>query len=126
MQKLNRFISITSVASEITHLFCCGLPMVFSLLSLLSSLGLLASTPGPLESIHHAMHDYEIPMIIFAACLISFAWGLHYISNRIDCRNEGDCAHQPCSPKKKRSNKILIFATILFILNVTGYFVFHH
>lgn len=126
MQNLNRYISITTAASEITHLFCCGLPMVFSLLSFFSSIGLLASMPSSLEFLHEAMHDYEIPMIMVAATLISFGWILHFIAKRIDCREDGQCEHEPCAPKKKQSCKILIFATILFILNLTGYLVLHH
>ena len=126
MQSLNRFITVTSVASEVTHMFCCGIPMIFSVLSFLTSAGLMASMPSSLEHIHHVMHDYEIPMIAISALLITTGWVFHYISKAIDCRKDGDCSHAPCSTKKKRSSKILMLATFLFILNVTGYFLLHH
>lgn len=125
MQNLNRYISITTVASEVTHLFCCGLPMVFSILSFFTSIGMLASMPASLDYLHETLHPYEVPMIIISAFLISMGWILHLISQRIDCRKTGDCVHKPCSPKKKKSSKILTIASILFIFNLTGYLVLH-
>ncbi len=126
MQNFNRYVPFISVASEITHLFCCGLPMIFSLLSLLTSLGLMASMPASLDYLHEAMHNYEIPVIIFSGILILFGWVLHSIAQKMDCRKEGSCSHEPCAPKKKRSSKILLIATCLFIFNLTAYFVFHY
>lgn len=126
MQNLNRYVPFVSVASEITHLFCCGLPMIFSLLSLLTSLGFMVSMPASMDYLHHAMHDYEIPIMVLSAILISLGWVLHIIAQKIDCRKQGECSHEPCATKKKRSNKILLIATCLFIINLTGYFVFHY
>jgi len=85
MQNLNRYVSITAVASEITHLFCCGLPMLFSILSFFSSLGLMASMPTPLEYIHEALHGFEIPLITISATLIIAGWALYFVSKRINC-----------------------------------------
>ena len=124
MQRLQSIIYWVCVTSEISHFFCCGLPIVVSIMSLLSGLGLSAAMPFGLESLHHVTHDYEIPMIMASGFLLFLGWGLQYIAYRIDCHNTG-CVHGSCTPKKKRSTKVLIIATVLFVLNVTGYMVFH-
>lgn len=98
--------------------------MAFSLLSLMSGLGIIAALPPGMEFLHHALHDYEIPMIITSGVIIAIGWGLHYIAYRIDCHNTG-CVHGPCGPKKKRSAKVLLIATGLFTLNVAAYFLIH-
>lgn len=125
MQRVQSIIYWFCVTSEISHFFCCGLPIVFSILSLLSSAGLTAAMPLGLEELHHAMHDYEIPMIMVSSAILVMGWALHYVAYRIDCRSTG-CAHGPCAPKKKRSGKVLIIATILFALNLLGYITLHH
>ena len=113
------------VTSEISHFFCCGLPIVFSVLSLLSGLGLVASMPAGIYALHELTHAYEVPMIMMSGLIIVMGWGLHYIAYRIDCHNTG-CVHGPCAPKKKRSGKVLLIATVLFTLNVIGYITLHH
>ena len=124
MQKIQNFIYWACVGSEISHIFCCGLPMLFSAMSLISSLGLVAAMPASLEFLHESIHDYEIPMIMASGLIILMGWALHYVAYRIDCRSAG-CCHEPCAPKKKNSYKVLAVATALFALNVTGYFLIH-
>ena len=125
MKRIQTFINWACITSEISHIFCCGLPMVFSIISLLSGLGLIAVMPAGLEFLHHALHDYEIPMIMMSGFVLLMGWGLHYIAYRIDCHNTG-CVHGSCAPKKRRSSKVLMVATALFLLNISGYFLLHH
>ena len=99
--------------------------MVFSVLSLVTGLGLISTMPAELEFLHHIVHDYEIPMILTSGLIVLVGWMLHYIAYRMDCRATG-CAHEPCGPKKKRSGKVLVIATGLFIINVGVYFFLHH
>lgn len=124
MQRLQNFVYWFSITSEISHFFCCGLPIVFSVLSLLTSAGLTTAMPLGLDLMHEAMHVYEVPMILASALILAMGWGLHYIAYRIDCRKTG-CEHEPCAPKKKRSGKVLIVATLLFALNLTAYLLLH-
>lgn len=124
MQRIQNFIYWACVTSEISHFFCCGLPMVFSLMSLMSGLGMIATMPSGLLFLHEAMHDYEVPMIMISGAIMAMGWGLHYIAYRIDCHNTG-CVHEPCGPKKKRSGRVLAIASVLFVLNVSGYFWLH-
>lgn len=124
MQRFQGIINFVAISSEVTHFFCCGIPILFSLFSLIISLGLSASMPLGLESAHHIMHDYERSMIAVSAAILIVGWALHYVAYRIDCRSTG-CSHEPCAPKKKRSGKILIIATILFVINVGSYWALH-
>ncbi|MCB9980216.1 MAG: hypothetical protein H6863_03650 [Rhodospirillales bacterium] len=124
MQKLKSFVLPVIFLSELSHIFCCGIPLIFSLFSLLAGLGAMSAMPVALGALHETLHPYEIPIIIFSGVMLFTGWTLHIISEWIDCHNTG-CGHEPCTPKKKRSARILMIATILFALNISGYFVFH-
>lgn len=124
MSRTQNAISWLSVATEISHFFCCGIPIIFSLLSLLANVGMIASMPIGLDAVHHFMHDYEIPMIAFSGAIIVMGWGIHLIAARLDCRSTG-CAHVPCDKKKARSTRILKIASVLYLINVTAYFLLH-
>jgi hypothetical protein len=127
MQRIQTAINWFCLGSEISHFFCCGLPIIFSLLGLLASAGLTAAMPVGLESLHHTMHNYERPLIFVSLGILMMGWVLHFIAYRLDCRAEG-CAreHEPCAPKKRRSGKVLIIATILFALNLVAYMALHN
>ncbi len=125
MNRLQSVISWVVLTSEVSHLFCCGIPVVFSLLSLLSGVGVIVAMPLGLHQLHEVMHHYEQPILIASGCIVAFGWVLNAVANKIDCRNTG-CAHEPCASKKKRSTKILIVATIIFIINIMIYLLFHH
>jgi hypothetical protein len=125
MEKINRGLFWSIIASESIHIFCCVLPTLFSVLSLLAGMGVIATMPLFIDNMHHIIHDYEIPMIIASGVILAFGWALHAYSRRISCRTEGSCSHEPCTPKKDRTRLFMIIATVLFIVNVTVYFVFH-
>lgn len=126
MQKVNRNIFWLVMASETVHLFCCVLPSIVSVLSLLASLGVTGAVPLGLHELHHVMHDWEIPLITASAVILLAGWVLHYISWRLDCRNQVGCAHGPCDSKKRRTNWILWLATSLFFVNLIIYLGLHH
>lgn len=125
MSKVQKTITWTIIASESTHIFCCVLPTVISIFSLLSGLGLTTVLPMGLLRFHDMMHPYEIPLIIFSACILVMGWGLNMISEKLDCRTDGLCCHEPCAPKKNTATKVLWVATVLFSFNVFMYFTFH-
>lgn len=113
------------MGSILSHVFCCGLPTIVSAISLVSGLGLMASMPSGLNALHDILHNYEAHLMMFSGSMIMFGWGLHEISRRIDCRSTG-CGHPPCAPKKVRSTKLLMFATVLFVVNIAVYVGFDH
>ncbi len=125
MKRVQNIFSWVAVASEVSHVFCCVLPSVFTLMTVLVSMGMIGVMPLWLDDLHHTMHDYEIPLIAFSAAVLFIGWGLHFISNKIDCHDTG-CGHGPCAPKKKKAGKVLKIATILFVINVCIYGGIHY
>jgi len=124
MQRLQKFLNVSILATEASHIFCCALPTLFSILSLLAGIGIISAVPAGIMFMHDIMHDWEIPIIVFSGLMIALGWALHDYSKRLDCRGSG-CAHEPCEPKKNRSAKILKIATVLFLVNIVIYFGFH-
>lgn len=121
----DRFIAATAVLSELSHLFCCVLPTMFSVASLLAGAGMVTALPPAWGHFHDMMHAYELPMIGMSAAILALGWGLQAYSKYIDCHDTG-CHHEPCGPKKKRAHVFLIIASGLFLMNVTIYGVFHY
>lgn len=124
MKKVQKTVNIAVILSETSHVFCCVLPTVFSIVSVMAGLGMVSAMPLWLESVHEAMHDWEVPLIVFSGLMISLGWGLHVYSQKIDCHDTG-CHHPPCAPVKKKNNRLLIIATVLFAVNALIYFGLH-
>ncbi len=122
--RLQKGIIYAVVVSECSHIFCCVLPTLFSLFSLLAGVGLLGALPAPLVELHEILHEWEIPMIIGSGVILLMGWGLYAVSLRMDCHTTG-CGHGPCTPRKNRAGLILLIATILFGANVLVFGVFH-
>lgn len=126
MKKINKGLFWTVVASESIHIFCCVLPTMFSVLSLMAGVGMIATMPGFIDEAHHMIHEYEIPMIIVSGIILVIGWGIYAYSRRMNCSSEGStCCHEPCAPKKDRTRLFMILATCLFVVNVSVYFIFH-
>lgn len=124
VERLNKSLFWTIILSEATHIFCCVLPTLFSLLSLLVGAGLIASLPPGWTSFHTLLHDYEVPLIVFSGAVIALGWAADWYAGRIDCHDTG-CGHPPCKPVKRRAHIVLKIASALFIVNLIIYFVFH-
>lgn len=116
MQKLQSYLAAAVILSGFTHIFCCGIPLIFSILSMLVGLGVASVLPLGLADVHETLHDWEEPMLVFSGVVLCFGWALHLISERLDCHSSG-CHHEPCETKKKKSSRILIIATLLFVIN---------
>lgn len=124
MKKLKKTLYFALIASEASHIFCCVLPTVFSILSLLAGLGMVGAVPLWMQGVHDLMHSWEVPVILFSGVIILLGWAIHYYSERIDCHDHG-CSHGPCGPSKAKSSLILKVATILFLINILIYGIFH-
>lgn len=113
------------IASELSHVFCCVIPTLVTVLSVFANFGLFVMSPdGWLMNIHNVMHHYEIPIILFSGAMVALGWVAHLFSRRVDCHDTG-CGHPPCSPQKTKNYRILAIATILFIINIIIYFGVH-
>lgn len=124
IKKTQGVLSWLVLVSEFGHVFCCVLPSVFSILSIMVGMGLIGAMPLWLASWHEIMHGWEIPIITFAGVVVAMGWLLHYISIKIDCHDTG-CGHGPCGPKKKKASKVLMVATALFLINIVVYLSVH-
>jgi hypothetical protein len=125
MEKIRKNILRGVVASETIHVFCCGFPTLFSILSLLSGFGLIYVMPNFMYDVHNLIHSYEAQLIGFSALMLMIGWGTYILSKYFDCRTEGSCHHEPCEPKKDRTKIFMIVATLLFIGNFLVYFLLH-
>lgn len=110
--------------SEAGHVFCCALPAVISIISFFSALGVIGFMPSFIFDIHQIMHNWEVTIIIASALTLALGWGLHSYSKKIDCRSSG-CGHVPCKPKKNKTERILVLASVLFAFNLAVYLSVH-
>ncbi|PCI98424.1 MAG: hypothetical protein COB14_07865 [Alphaproteobacteria bacterium] len=124
IKRVQGIFSWVVVLSEVSHVFCCVLPSIFSVLTIFVGMGVIGVMPVWMESTHHVMHDWEIPLIGMSAFILVLGWGLHFISKRIDCHDTG-CGHGPCGTKKNKTARTLKIATFLFVINVIIYLSVH-
>lgn len=124
MQKIQKSLNLAIILSETSHVFCCVLPTLVSVMSLLAGIGVIGSLPLSLLAVHDFLHAWELPIIIGSGLIIALGWGLQAYSRKLDCHDTG-CGHGPCEPKKKKSSTLLKVATVLFVVNVAVYTVFH-
>jgi len=118
--KIQNTLYAAIIATELSHVFCCVLPTIFSVLSILAGLGVVGVVPVWLKEAHELLHNWEIPIILTSGVVITLGWFLHHYFNKVDCHDHG-----PCIQKKKISKHILTIATALFVINVSVFVVFH-
>lgn len=124
MKRTRTFLNGVVVLSELSHIFCCVLPTVFSIMGILVGLGVAGAMPLWLGGLHDMIHEWEIPVIIMSGFVLILGWTVHNISERMDCHDTG-CHHPPCGPQKKNSVLILRIATLLFAINISVFLIFH-
>ena len=121
MEKLRRNIVWLVIASEVSHLFCCVLPTLGAVLSLVVGIGLL---PTGFTVLHEIIHGYEVPAIIFAAVTLGLGWWAYWMAKRTDCHSLGHDEHA-CHKTTDRSKIYLLIGSALFVMNLTIYFTLH-
>ncbi len=122
--KLHKSLMWAVIASETSHVFCCVLPTMFSLFSLLAGLGMVAALPPFMVRFHEFIHHWEVPMIVISAIILALGWAITLYSEKMDCHSTG-CAHGACAPRKSKAHMVLKVATILFVFNVFIYVTVH-
>jgi len=121
---LHKHFGWAVLASELSHVFCCVLPTLVTVLGVLSNIGLIGAAPMMIERLHDTIHEYEVPIIIFSGVMVVLGWIVHGASREVDCHDTG-CTHPPCGTKKKSNARILWVATLLFAVNLVIYFGIH-
>lgn len=124
VKRLQSVFSWFVILSECSHVFCCVLPSIFTMLTILMTMGVMSTMPGWMSDVHDVMHSWEIPIITASGVVLVISWILHFISKRIDCHDTG-CVHEPCEPKKDKNVFILKIATVLFVANISIYSIVH-
>ncbi len=124
IKRIQNVFSWAVVLSELSHVFCCVLPSVFSILTILVGMGLIGAMPIWMEELHHVMHGWELSLIAISGSVLALGWALHFVSKAMDCHDTG-CEHEPCEPKKKHTARILKIATLLFAVNIMIYLSIH-
>ncbi len=125
-EKLHKSLFTSVIVAETTHVFCCVLPTLVTLISLAGSVSSSITLPGILLDIHEWLHAWEIPVIIFSGIMLALGWGMYFLAKQIECARPHCTPHETsCSPQKKNAHLILMIATILFVANVTIYVTIH-
>ena len=120
MATMKKTVDTLLIALLSTHLFCCVLPTVVSLLAVFSGLGFLGF--GTIvEELHHHIHDFELPILIFSFVTLCLGWVMSIYAHRAACCHETGCEHEPCAPTKHRAYGFLVLATLLFLVNIAIY-----
>ncbi len=123
---LHRNIGIALILAESTHVFCCVLPTVVTILSLMASAGAILPIPLFLLDIHEFLHAYEMPMILFSGVVLLMGWGLYLASRATTCEKPHCGPHETvCAGKKDRTRLVLGIASVLFVMNLTVYITLH-
>ena len=125
MDRLQGTVGWLALASGLSHLFCCGIPFVVSVVSLVATTGFFVSLPAGLEYLHDFIHGHEVLVLSVSGLILLLGWVLHAYAKSLDCRRTG-CDHPPCGSSKARSLGILVIATALFVVNAVSYFFLHH
>jgi hypothetical protein len=123
-QKMQKSITWAVILSETSHLFCCVLPTIVSLIGLLAGLGVVVALPVGFLQLHDFLHEWEVPMIVVSGVILALGWVAVRHSEKVDCHSTG-CAHGACAPKKNRAHLVLKIATVLFVFNVLVYVTVH-
>lgn len=117
MSRFHRHLSVAVLLSEFSHVFCCVLPTIFTVLSFAANLGMITVLPGFILDWHEHLHAYEVPIIVVSGMMLLVGWLAHLSSRQVDCHDHG-CEHPPCDTRKTTNSRILIGASILFALNL--------
>ena len=125
MQRFHKHLGWAVLASELSHVFCCVIPTIVTILSAFANIGLFVVSPdGFLMIIHNQIHMYEAAIIVFSGAMVALGWVALLLTRKVDCHDTG-CVHGDCVPQKSSNSKILIIATLLFIVNMAIYFGIH-
>lgn len=145
--KVQKSLIWAVIVSETSHIFCCVLPTVFSLFSLLAGAGMIAVMPPFMVRFHDVMHHWELPMIAFSAAVLVFGWLAMIYHDRHGCdhghdhdhgkgaqghhhhHEEGCCSHShhvhTGMMKARTARLVLKIATVLFAFNLLIYVGLH-
>ena len=110
------------VLTGLSHIFCCGLPVLVSVLGVSSALGVVGVT----TVWEDYLHEWETEILVFSGIMLLVGIFLQFISYKLDCIENAGCQHEPCQPKKKTWFYILLAAVVVYLINVSVFFLHVH
>jgi len=96
------------------HLFCCGLPLLLSITSLTTAIGISSLSIFEIEWFE-AVENY---VLIISGVMLAVTYIINRSSKELDCSESGFCTHPPCGEKKNSSSYILRIAIVLYLVNI--------
>lgn len=82
IKKVQGLLSGVVILSEASHVFCCVLPTLFSIMGILVGLGVAGAMPLWLSGVHEMIHEWELPIIISSGLILLLGWTVHYVSEK--------------------------------------------
>lgn len=114
--KIIRYSNRADLLSIGAHIFCCGVPTIAALLSLISTAGMTGVLA--IEHLTDLTETWHQAAFYFSTAMVLLAVTSYVIARRRDCVAEGHCAHEPCAPKKTTGWKRLALSLVLYAANV--------
>ena len=103
------------IMGSLMHIFCCGLPLLLSITSLATTLGISSLSIFEVEW----FEPIENYILIVMGVMLAVTYVVNRSSKKIDCTQDGLCEHPPCDEKKDISGYLLKIATVLYLVNIT-------
>ena len=124
--KLHRHIGWAVILTEVSHVFCCVLPTIVTLISVLASMGVAIQVPVLMLDLHDFLHHYEVGIIMLSGVMLAVGWALYMFSRRIECMKSHCEPHETvCAPQKNNTHTVLVVASVVFLINVSVYTFVH-
>lgn len=126
MQNMRRTFYWTILASELSHIFCCVLPVLLSLISIFSLYGAMNAVPGFIWSAHDFMHHWEPVILVVSALLLLSGWGLWAQQKQVSHPTHS-CQTSNCDEAKslRKMRLMLLVTSGLFAVNFSVYALIH-
>lgn len=102
------------ICSALMHIFCCGIPLLLSVTSLVNIVGISSLSIFEVDWFE-AIESY---IVLFSGVLLITTIAINQFSKKINCIESGACEHKPCDEKKHHSSYVLNIAIILYALNL--------
>lgn len=102
------------ICGSLVHIFCCGIPLLLSISSLASIIGIHSLAMFEVEWFE-AIEGY---VLLISGFLLIVTIAADQISKKMNCVESNVCQHEPCDKKKRVSSYMLKIALILYSLNL--------
>ena len=110
---LKYYSSYFLVLSCLTHLICCGLPVLLSLNTLLANVFFL----GSISSYFEFFEKIENYVFSLVSALLFFIILLEVLNRNVKCSDYDNCSDEQCSTEKKKIRFNIIFSAVLYTIN---------